>query len=205
VNLKAKLCILKNYTLLLLGPSSFEQWCESCPCFTVRPLSFLLFIARSSIFLLESPSSPIFPAACACLLPQAAPERLQLCFLRPRVVLSSLPPPVSFPLSSPRRATLGCQSRALATHRGSPTPPAVVGSVRDHSLLLSLSFLPVESCFPYKTQLSSILLLFLPLSSSLQSPAPKRRRTSSAGILPNRTTPPRFRWPRASSPPPLVP
>jgi hypothetical protein len=59
VNLKAKLCILKNYTLLLLGPSPFGLWCESCPCFTVRPLSFLLFTTGSSVFLLESPSSPV--------------------------------------------------------------------------------------------------------------------------------------------------
>jgi hypothetical protein len=59
MNLKSKLCILKNYTLLLLGPSPFELWCESCPCFTVRPLSFLLFTTGSSIFLLESPSSPV--------------------------------------------------------------------------------------------------------------------------------------------------
>jgi hypothetical protein len=29
MNLKAKLCILKNYTLLLLGPSPFEHWLES--------------------------------------------------------------------------------------------------------------------------------------------------------------------------------
>jgi hypothetical protein len=65
MNLKAKLCILKNYTLLLLGPSPFEHWCESCPCFTVRPLSFLLFTTGSSVFLLESPSSSVpLPRAC---------------------------------------------------------------------------------------------------------------------------------------------
>jgi hypothetical protein len=109
------------------------------------------------------PELPCSSAARACHLPPATPERLQLCFPRPRVVLSSLPPPVSFPLSSPRCATLGCRSRAAATHQGSPTPLAIVGSVRDHSLLLSPSFLPVESCLPYKTKLSSILLLFLPL------------------------------------------
>jgi hypothetical protein len=80
VSLKAKLCILKNYTFLLLGPSSFEQWCESCYCFTVRPLSFLLFKAGSSVFLLESPSSSAFTAARACRLPPAAPERLHLLF-----------------------------------------------------------------------------------------------------------------------------
>jgi hypothetical protein len=57
----------------------------------------------------------------------------------------------------------------------------------------------------YKTKLSTFLLWFLPLSSSLRPPTPKRRRSSLAGILPNSTTPPRFRWPRASSPPPLVP
>jgi hypothetical protein len=59
MNLKAKWCIMINYTLLLLGPSPFELWCESCPCFTVRPLSFLVFTTGSSIFLLESPSSPV--------------------------------------------------------------------------------------------------------------------------------------------------
>jgi hypothetical protein len=165
---------MKNYTLLLLGPSSFEQWCESCPRFTVRPLSFLLFTTGSPVFLLESPSSPV-------LLPPTAPERLQLCYPRPRIVLSSLPPPVSFPLSSPRRATLGCRSRAAATHQGSPTPPAVVGSVCDHSLLLSPSFLPVESCLPYKTKLSPILLLFLPLfllpaTTSTEAPPHSFRR-----------------------------
>jgi hypothetical protein len=80
-----------------------------------------------------------------------------------------------------------------------------VGSASDHSLLLSLSLPSVESCLSYKTKLSTFLLWFLLLSSSLRPPTPKRRRTSLAGILPNSTTPPRFRWPRASSPPPLVP
>jgi hypothetical protein len=74
------------------------------------------------------------------------------------------------------------------------------------SLLLSFSFLPVESCLPYKTRPSSILLLFLPLSSS---PCDHQHQSAAAHLppksSPNRTTPLRFRWPRASSPPPLAP
>jgi hypothetical protein len=58
---------------------------------------------------------------------------------------------------------------------------------------------------PYKTQLRSILLLFSPFPP----PGDPQHRSTAAHlpleILPNHTTPLRFRWPRASSPPPLVP
>jgi hypothetical protein len=138
------------------------------------------------------PELPCSSAVRACLLPPAAPKHLQLCSPRPRVVLSLLPPPVSSPLSSPCRATSGCRSRAAATHRGTPMPPAVVGSAHDHSLLLSLSLPSAKSCLPYKTKLSSFSLLFLPLSPSLRPLAPNRRRTIPAGILLNSTTPPKF-------------
>jgi hypothetical protein len=162
MNLKAKLCILKKYTLLLVGPSPFELWCESCPCFTVRPLSFLLFTTGSSVFLLEFPSSPV-PLPCAR-------------------VFCRRPPP-----STCSSAPLAHASSYRSFHR-----PCHLRSARDHSLLLSLSLPSAKSCLPYKTKLSSFSLLFLPLSPSLRPLAPNRRHTIPAGILLNRTTPPKF-------------
>jgi hypothetical protein len=93
MNLKTKLCILKNYTLLLLGPSPSGHWCESCPCFTVRPLYFLQFTTGSSIFLLESPcsSAPLHARVAPAAGRPRAPVALRNPNLAPRVALSHLP------------------------------------------------------------------------------------------------------------------
>jgi hypothetical protein len=73
------------------------------------------------------------------------------------------------------------------------------------SLLLSFSYLPVEPCLPYKTRPGYILLLFLRCSPLYDHQHQSAAADLSPEILPNRTTPLRFRWPRASSPPPLAP
>jgi hypothetical protein len=73
MNLKAKLYILKNHALLLLGPSPFEHWFESYLCIIVEFLSFLEFATRSlfvylSLPLLCSPlpcAAAVLPAMCA--------------------------------------------------------------------------------------------------------------------------------------------
>jgi hypothetical protein len=73
MNLKAKLYILKNHTLLLLGPSLFEHWFESYLCITVKSLSFLNFATRSLFTYLSLPllysslprTAAVLPAMCA--------------------------------------------------------------------------------------------------------------------------------------------
>jgi hypothetical protein len=59
MNLKAKLWILINPTLLLLGPSSFERWFKSYLDITVGSLSFLKISIRSSFVYLSLPP-PLF-------------------------------------------------------------------------------------------------------------------------------------------------
>jgi hypothetical protein len=109
MNPKAKLWLLKNPAFLLLGPSPFEHWCGSCPCFTVRPLCFLLFATGSPIVFPEPPisSAPlrtrVTPAAG---LPRA-PAALHPPDLAPRVALSLLPPPALPSLAVPRSSTSG--------------------------------------------------------------------------------------------------
>jgi hypothetical protein len=48
MNLKEKLWSLKNYTLLLLGPSPFAHWFKSYKLFTVKSLYFFCFANQSS-------------------------------------------------------------------------------------------------------------------------------------------------------------
>jgi hypothetical protein len=77
MNLKEKLCILKNYTLLLLDPSPFEHWLESYLYITVRSLCFLLFATGSSIVF---PEPSIFSVPLRARVTAAAgrsPEHLQ--------------------------------------------------------------------------------------------------------------------------------
>jgi hypothetical protein len=127
VSLKAKLCILKNYTFLLLGPSSFEQWCESYLCFTVRPLSFLLFTVKSSVFLLAPPCSSVSDRARVLSVPAAgtAPpatalrrHRSTFCFPLPRVILF-FPEPALRPDTPSAAATASLNLRPIDT----PPPP----------------------------------------------------------------------------------
>jgi hypothetical protein len=135
MNLKAKLCIMKNYTLLLLGPSSFEQWCESCPCFIVRPLSFLLFAIRSPVFLLESPSSPVLLPHARAFCRRPPPSA---CSSASLVHASSCHPfhrPCPFrcpPLAVPRWAAGAEQLPRTKAHRR--RPPSVTSQKLTHKL-----------------------------------------------------------------------
>jgi hypothetical protein len=97
MNLKAKLCILKNYTLLLLGPSPFEHWLERYLCFTVESLCFSVFAIRSPFvylllsllcFPLPHPAAAVWP--CAPLLP--ALRRSGLCHVPSRPLPRRFPP-----------------------------------------------------------------------------------------------------------------
>jgi hypothetical protein len=86
--------------------------------------------------------------------------------------------------------------------KGSPAPPATLNPILWLVLVSLSSWMRRAAIKP--TPNPSLRPVF-PLSSPLQQPAPKRRRSSFTGILPNHTTPLRFRQPRASSPPPLAP
>jgi hypothetical protein len=55
ISLKAKLYILKNHTLLLLGPSSFEHWFKSYQIITVGSLHFCDIAFGSSFVYLSLP------------------------------------------------------------------------------------------------------------------------------------------------------
>jgi hypothetical protein len=117
MNLKAKLCILKNYALLLLGPSPFEHWLESYLFITVRPLSFLLFATGSSIVFPEPPisSAPLRVRVTPAVSRPRAPAPLRHPDLAPCVALSLLPPPALPSLAVPHSSTSGRRSRAAAT------------------------------------------------------------------------------------------
>jgi hypothetical protein len=129
MNLKAKLYILKNPTLFLLGPSSFELWFESYLDITVEPLCFCEiafqspFVYISPSVSLRAPLPPLWPAMCAtpaasapsCTGPRALP-----------CLAAAFPDPA---LASSHRATppVVCPSRlapplAIATTRSVPPP-----------------------------------------------------------------------------------
>jgi hypothetical protein len=97
MNLKAKLYILKNHTLLLLSPSPMEHWLESYLCFTEGSLPFSEFAFRSSIIFLGSSARTRDRRR------RPLPELLQRCAARPRVT----------PLSSHRLCCLRCSPLAL--------------------------------------------------------------------------------------------
>jgi hypothetical protein len=109
MNLKAKLYILKNHTLLLLGPSPFEHWLESYLYITEGSVLFSEIAFRSSIVFLGSLIScasarardPPPPAA------SRAPAALHHPDPAPRVALPLLPSPHRLrcpPFALPRRA-----------------------------------------------------------------------------------------------------
>jgi hypothetical protein len=137
MNLKAKLCILENYTLLLLGPSPFEHWLESYLCFTVESLCFSDFAIRSPLRLPPS-LPPLFPsAACRRRSPAMCAVTAGSVPLRtvPRAVLASAPPLPTPALASPRSAMLcaSCPSRSppsLAIAASAVPPPAFRHSTR---------------------------------------------------------------------------
>jgi hypothetical protein len=107
MNLKAKLYILKNHTLLLLGPSPFEHWFESYLCIAVESLSFLEFATRPlfvylSLPLLCSPlprTAAILPAMCA------APAVSALLRTSPPATPASAPPLPALALAYSRHDT----------------------------------------------------------------------------------------------------
>jgi hypothetical protein len=170
MSLKEKLCILKNYTLLLLGPSPFEHWLESYLYVTVRPLSFLLFATGSSIVFPEPPisSAPLRVRMAPATGRPRAPAALRHPDLAPRVALTLLPPPALPSLAVPRSSTSGKHFRAAATRM--PAPLAVLSSAHDLPLSPSLSH-----------QLSRACPRLFPLSSSLRHRRPP--------VLPRRISP----------------
>jgi hypothetical protein len=176
MSLKAKLCILKNYTLLLLGPSPFEHWLKSYLYITERPLCFLLFTTRSPS------SSPIPSSLCSLLCctppPPPGPERrpAALCplHLAPRVALSLSPPPVLPALVAPHPSTSGrCLEQPPRCPSGTPAPPAA---------------LRLAACFPSSFSLFPATMRCYKTGSSLFSPA----------VLPSSSL-------HDTEPPPLIP
>jgi hypothetical protein len=145
MNPKAKLWLLKNPVFLLLGPSAFEHWCESCPCFTVRPLCFLLFASGSPIVFPEPPisSAPLRAHVTPATGRPRAPAALHPTGLAPRVTLSLLPPPALPSLAIPRSSTSGRRPerppRRSVRHAG-----AARRSVPGRVISLSLSFSPTN-------------------------------------------------------------
>jgi hypothetical protein len=128
MNLKAKLYILKNYTLLLLGPSPFEQWCESYSCFTVGSLHFSKIAVGSSFVYLSLPLLCVSsaarrrhcPAMCAALPPLRCPS----------------PSPVPLPHLPRRSPALALASPCLAT------PPASCPSCTPPPLAVAAPLAP---------------------------------------------------------------
>jgi hypothetical protein len=183
VSLKEKLCILKNYTLLLLGPSPFELWCESYLYFIVRPLCFLLFTTKSP----SSSPNPSF-SLFLLLLHAAAPAR------------SCAPPCYSAPLCAPLHASCCSSSRRPRCPRwlfltlprrtdapsgrhaipsGTPALPTILSSAHDRSLSLS----SLRQCTAIKPDRTPFLAA-LPLPLPRDHQTPSRRRTLLTGILP---------------------
>jgi hypothetical protein len=184
MHLKAKLCILKNYTPFLLGPSPFEHWLESYKYVTVRPLCFLLFATESPIVFPEPPisSTPLRARVAPAAGHPRAPVALRLA---PRVARSLLPPPALPSLAVPRSSTSGRRPERLPRrpvgHAG-----AARCSVLGRVMSLSLSVSSANRCAatkPDRAPSPRLLCLFFLAAT------PSRRRSSSPGF--SSTTPPR--------------
>jgi hypothetical protein len=155
--------------------------------------------------LLLPPSLPPLLLLCCTTPPAPGPERRPAA-LRPSVACStrrSVPPPAARRTRAGRPLLLhvGQTARAAATppcqaHRR--RPPLCV-QLRDLSLPSS-SFLRPCGAIKVDGAHFSPVALPLPPPHNIEPPPP-----IFPGILPNRNTPLRFRWPRASSPPPLAP
>jgi hypothetical protein len=152
MSLRAKLCILKNYTLLLLGPSPFEHCLESYLYNTVRSLYFLLFYNQVPFVFPNPDLLSVFSSAarrCPC---PALSAALQLCALLILLHASLCPSshrprcPRWPPLVLPRRAD--APSGRHAAPSGTPAPPAVLCWLRDPPLPFP-SLLQTVRC--YKT------------------------------------------------------
>jgi hypothetical protein len=151
MNLKAKLYILKNHTLLLLGPSPFEHWFKSYLCITVGSVYFYEFANQSSSSS-SVPRAPLPLPRVRDLCRRPIPELLQTTppSPRPRVTVLLLPPPPPPPLATPRPATSGRRCRAAATHpSGTPVPLAVLSPAHD---CLSLSLSSTRPCSHIKSE-----------------------------------------------------
>jgi hypothetical protein len=110
MSLKAKLYILKNPTLLLLGPSSFEHWFKSYLCITVGSLSFLKIATGSSFVYLPPSSSVSSLRRRRSGQPCAPPPPPQCCPAPGHMPFPASPPPSPTPrwpsLLLPRRPTV---------------------------------------------------------------------------------------------------
>jgi hypothetical protein len=148
---------------------------------------------------LMSPRSATSPATYPCAPCRRCSTPRRHCRASPRIALPLLPPPVQPPLSFPRLATpepSGCHAP-----EGTPAPPAVVSSARDHPLSLSPSpsLLLARRC--YKTRPNPLSPAALPLLPPHDTEPPP---FLLAGILLNRATPPKFPRPTAFPPSPLA-
>jgi hypothetical protein len=165
MNPKAKLWLLKNPAFLLLGPSPFEHWCETCPCFTVRPLCFLLFAIRSPIVFPQPPisSAPLRARVTPAAGHPRAPAALRPPDLAPRVALSLLPPPALPSLAIPRSSMSGRRPER-PPRRPVGHADAARRSVPGRTISLSLSFSPANRARlqnPIEPPLSPAALPFL--------------------------------------------
>jgi hypothetical protein len=127
MSLKVKLCILKNYTLLLLGPSPFEHWLESYLYIIGRPPAFYNQVP----FIFPNPDLLSVFSSAACRRPRPAlSAALQLCALL--ILLHASPGPSSRRPRCPRWPSLALPRRADAPSgrhaalSGMPVPPTVL-------------------------------------------------------------------------------
>jgi hypothetical protein len=198
MNLNAKLYILKNYTLLLLGPSPFEHWCESYLCFTVGSLLFSKIAFGSSFVYLSPP-----PLLLLCRTPPPLPSHVHR--------------PAALRRPSTRRPTPLPTARAASPvlpspcHIGPPEPSSCHASEGTAGAARRLEPDPVttpplplfyEVMCCYKTDPnpfpSPVLVFFL-----LATPSPPPHFL--AGIHLDRATPSKSPRPTASPPSPLTP
>jgi hypothetical protein len=203
MSLKAKLCILKNYTLLLLGPSPFEHWLKSYLYITERPLCFLLFYNQVPFVFPNPVPLSVFSSAARRRPRPALSAALQLCaplHLAPRVALFLLSPPAlpaQAALIPPRRAD--APSGRHAAPSGMPAPPAVLRWLCDLPVPFLLSYKPCIATKLDRAPSPRLLCLF-PSPHDTEPPP-----LLLARILLNRATPPKFSRPIASSPLSLTP
>jgi hypothetical protein len=138
MNLKTKLYILKNHTLLLLGPSSFELWFESYLSITVESLYFLQIAFGSSFVYLSPPllcflcrAPPPLSRPCAPPLPSVRCSRPSHVPPQPNATA----PPSRAVFSPPcHAARLSADSPLAAARRRSNSAPALA-SRRLHASL----------------------------------------------------------------------